>query len=61
MEPNEIKRLREKLNKSQEEFAQLVGVSLQTIYRWETGKTKPSRLALKALQELEDRLKIKGK
>jgi|GEM_PF-4427844 len=44
-----VKRLREKLNLSQEVFAHRLGVSLFTVYRWETGKASPSTLARREL------------
>jgi HSP20 family protein len=41
MEDRSIKELRLELGLSQERFAQLLGVSLQTVRRWEEGLTKP--------------------
>ena len=37
-----VKELREKLIITQEELAQLLGVSYASINRWETGKHKPT-------------------
>jgi transcriptional regulator with XRE-family HTH domain len=37
---------------SQELLARRLGVSLNTVQRWESGKTKPSPLALDKLQDL---------
>ena len=37
---------------SQEQFARQIGVSWNTVQRWESGKTVPSPLALNRLQEL---------
>jgi DNA-binding transcriptional regulator YiaG len=48
----EIKKLRKQLGLSQESFAQLVGVSFQTINRWERGIFKPSRLAVDKIASL---------
>lgn len=52
----DIKDLRKKLAISQEEFARRLGVSLQTISRWELGKTKPSQMARRLLDDMERRL-----
>ena len=38
---NEVKALRESLNKSQTEFANLLGVSVSTLRKWEQGRRKP--------------------
>lgn len=40
-----IKQIRSSLNLSQTEFAELLGVSFQTVNRWENGKVIPNRLA----------------
>jgi len=37
-----VKKLREKLIITQEELAQLLGVSFASINRWETGKHEPT-------------------
>jgi len=43
---------------SQEKLARKIGVSLNTVQRWESGKTRPSPLAMEKLQGLlEDVLK----
>lgn len=47
-----IKALREKLGLSAERLASLVGVSGQTIYLWERGKTSPRAKPLSALVQL---------
>jgi len=61
MEPDELKRQREKLGFTQAELASALGVHRVAVARWETGTRKiPSmlRLALKALvQERRKRLK----
>ena len=41
-----IKKLRKKLILSQTEFAELLGVSFQSINRWENGKSKPNITAI---------------
>ena len=37
---------------TQEQLARSLGVSLNTVQRWESGKTRPSPLAMEKLQEL---------
>ncbi|MFC1982925.1 helix-turn-helix transcriptional regulator [Chloroflexota bacterium] len=37
---------------TQEHLARSIGVSLNTVQRWESGKTRPSPLAMEKLQEL---------
>lgn len=56
----EIKQLREALGMSREELAQKLGVSYFSVARWEIEKTKPSRLALRALEDLRKRVKSKA-
>ena len=48
----DIKKLRENLNLTQEELAREVGVSLSTVSRWETERSRPSKLALQRLDDL---------
>jgi DNA-binding XRE family transcriptional regulator len=50
--PEEIREVRFKLNLSQDDIAELIGVSRISIHRWETGKTKPSKFLLKQLKNL---------
>jgi DNA-binding transcriptional regulator YiaG len=52
MTPEEIQKLRHMLGVSQEKFAQLIGTTVVTINRWENGKTIPSRLYTRELNEL---------
>jgi len=56
MENKQIKGLRIELGLSQERFAQLLGVSLQTVRRWEEGLTKPLPILNLKLEELRKRL-----
>ena len=60
-----IKEIRSRLEWSQERLAREVGVSLSTVQRWEQNGTKPSRLAVREIERLVDRVKlgkrIKGK
>jgi len=46
------KKLRTELGMTQQELAVALGVSLSTVANWETGRVKPSRLALARLEEL---------
>lgn len=39
--PLDIKTIREKLHKSQSEFALMIGVSVSTLQNWEQGRRKP--------------------
>ena len=47
--PRGLKTHRNKLGFSAAEYAELVGVSAQTIYGWERGKTRPRQQQLAAL------------
>jgi len=49
----DVKKLRKKLGFTQDEFAVRLGVAPFTVRRWESGKTKPSRMAQKLLAEFE--------
>ena len=41
LSPFDIKTVREKLHKSQSEFALMIGVSVSTLQNWEQGRRKP--------------------
>lgn len=47
-----VKEIRGRLGLSQEQFARLLGVSLQTVRRWESGLTKPWPVFSQRLTEL---------
>lgn len=53
MENRRIRELRMGLGLSQERFARLLGVSLQTVRRWEVGLTKPLPIISLKLEELQ--------
>lgn len=53
MEDKSIKNLRLQFGLSQERFARLLGVSLQTVRRWESGLTKPLPIISLKLEELQ--------
>jgi len=48
----DIKAIRGRLNLTQEQFAQKLGISWATVARWERGAGKPSPLAKKAIEKL---------
>lgn len=47
-----IKKIREKLFLTQTEFADLIGVSYETVNRWENGKFNPSMKVKKKIHEI---------
>ncbi len=61
MDGVEIRMLRKELRRTQEEFAHDVGVTFATVNRWENGKSKPSRLALKILDALKQQTEASAK
>jgi putative transcriptional regulator len=50
-----VKELRERLHLTQEAMAETLGVSFATVNRWENGWTKPSRLAVRQIEQLCER------
>lgn len=50
-----VKELRYRLGMTQEQFAIELGVTLNTINRWENGKSQPSPLALEKITQLSKR------
>lgn len=50
--PNAIRKLRAKLNISQQELADLLGVSFPSVNRWENGHYEPTLIAKVKLEEL---------
>lgn len=49
---NVIKELREKMFLTQKEFSKIIGVSYETINRWENGRFNPSMKEKKKIYEL---------
>jgi transcriptional regulator with XRE-family HTH domain len=47
--PQRLKQIRKKRGWSQEDLARNLGVSLNTVQRWEMGRNKPSRLAIEKI------------
>lgn len=40
-QPEDVRNIREKLQKSQSEFARMIGVSVSTLQNWEQGRRQP--------------------
>ena len=40
-QPEEVRAIRERLDKSQSQFAQMIGVSVSTLQNWEQGRRQP--------------------
>lgn len=53
----DIKGIRKLTELSQTQFAEYVGVSVDTIRKWEQGKANPSPLAWEKLQKVVNNLK----
>lgn len=53
MDNEEIKEIRKLLCVTQEKMAQLLGTTVATVCRWESGRVRPSRLYVKELKELK--------
>ena len=51
---DKIRQCRELKGWSQEQLARELGISLNTVQRWESGKNQPSPLALEKLQSILD-------
>ena len=54
MDPEDIRMIRRRLNKSQSEFALMIGVSVSTLQNWEQGRRRPegpARALLKIASE----------
>jgi putative transcriptional regulator len=51
--PMDVKRIRAKLDQSQEEFAMMIGVSVGTLRNWEQGRRTPDGPALALLRVAE--------
>ncbi len=58
---NAIKKLRRKLLLTQNEFAELLGVKLVTVSRWESGKFEPTMRVKRKLRELFEKNNIEIK
>lgn len=47
--PAQIKSIRDKMDLSQSEFSELIGVSIRTLQDWEQGRRKPTRAAIRLI------------
>ena len=56
-----IRELRSKLGLTQEQFAAKVGGTFSTMNRWESGKSKPSPLAMSRIEELKEKAQKPGR
>jgi putative transcriptional regulator len=54
--PTLVKELRRRLNLTQEQFAQKVGVTYSTVNHWENGKRVPQPFLVRRLLELKEEL-----
>jgi putative transcriptional regulator len=64
MDSDAIKKFRQSLQLTQEEFARKLGISRSTVAKWECGDFRPSRLAMGQIRRLKDELtegKIAGR
>ena len=57
--PSLVKELRERLDLTQEQFAQQVGVTYSTVNHWENGKRKPMPFLVQRLLEMKSALDAK--
>lgn len=64
MEPKpiseELKKFRKKYSLTRKALAELLGVRLISVYRWEKGLRRPSKTVEILLKKLEEELKKKG-
>lgn len=58
--PTQIRKIRQQLGLTQEEFAAKLGVTFPTVSRWENGHRKPSKMALLLLKNLTQQSKNQG-
>lgn len=55
MTPQQIKKIRGSLGLTQEDFAHELGTSVATVNRWENGRNKPGKMAIKLLTMLKEK------
>jgi len=55
-----VKETRKRLGLTQLQFAKTLGVSFQSVNRWERGKTKPLPIILKQIEEMVKELGARG-
>ena len=56
MTPGKIKELRKKHGLTQADLCNEIGVTVYAVRQWEQGKRTPSRMAVKALENFENRM-----
>jgi DNA-binding transcriptional regulator YiaG len=61
MQPHDIRRLRKRLNLTQQQLADKIGAQRASVARWEIGLHQPRGANLKALKELIVKSKKKKK
>lgn len=54
LSPDEVRRIREEAGLSQRELADRIGVSVNSVSNWETGRTSPRRSSVRKLLELPE-------
>ena len=54
---NEVKGLREKLMRNQQEFADIMAVDVGTVSRWERGKQRPKPVHMRRMARLSKKVK----
>lgn len=59
--PALVKGLRQRLDLTQEQFAQRVGVTYSTVNHWENGKRTPQPFLVKRLLDLKEELESRDK
>ena len=60
MTPDAIKRLRRRMNCTQNELAQKLSLHPDTVARWEQGRAQPDRTSVERLRALQRQMKVKG-
>ncbi|MCW8197076.1 DUF3883 domain-containing protein [Verminephrobacter aporrectodeae subsp. tuberculatae] len=55
MKPDQIRHLRKTMDLTQQQFADLLGVSFVTLNRWENGQSRPSAMGLAKLQQFSEK------
>lgn len=53
-----VRDMRSRLEMTQEEFAQELGITVSTVNRWENGHSQPSKLARATLERMADRFGV---
>lgn len=54
--PSDVKEIRKKLGLSQFKFAIKMGCTLQSIHKWEVGKSRPHEMFQKKLKSLKKKV-----